>query len=417
MHIGLISILSLVAVVSAWLPSDTDLFGPEPQTNATFSNLSAGKGRVVKKWLPSSGKIRGVNLGSLFVVEPWMASTEWATMGCGSSKSEFDCVMKLGQDAANAAFKAHWARWITETDFDDMASYGLNTVRIPLGYWIDESLVYDSEHFPQGGLAYLDKVVGWAAARNIYVILDLHAAPGAQVAQQPFTGQYAPTTGFYQDYQYDRAYKFLQFITNRIHSNTAYRTVGMLEVLNEPVNGQSSLVNTYYPTAFSKIRETESGLGITDNAKKLHVQFMNKLWGSGDPKSGLKDLSNTAFDNHRYLKWDTSVKVSQAGYIAASCADQVASDGDKPLIVGEWSISPADAVEQSSAFEVKSGSNSGFYTKWWAAQVIAYEKQQGWVFWSWKAQLNGDYRWSYKDAVEKGIIPKDPGQAYNQGVC
>ncbi|KAF2807744.1 glycoside hydrolase [Mytilinidion resinicola] len=298
-----------------------------------------------------------------------------------------------------------------------MVKYGLNTVRIPLGYWIDESLVYsDSEHFPQGGLAYLDKVVGWAAAKGIYVILDLHAAPGAQVAQQPFTGQYASTPGFYQDYQYDRAYQFLQFITNRVHTNSAYSTVGMLEVLNEPISGQSSLINTYYPTALSKIREIESGLGITDNNKKLHVQFMNKLWGSGDPKSGLKDLTNTAFDNHRYLKWDTSVQVSQAGYIAASCADKVASDGDTPLIVGEWSISPADSVEESSAFEVSSGANSNFYTKWWAAQVIAYEKQQGWVFWAWKSQL-GDYRWSYKDAVENGIIPKDPGQAYNQGVC
>jgi aryl-phospho-beta-D-glucosidase BglC (GH1 family) len=189
MRLPLVPLLGLVAIANAWLPSDNNLFREESQ-NATFSNLATGKGRVVKKWLPSSGKIRGVNLGSMFVIEPWMASTEWATMGCSGLKSEFDCVSKLGQDVANTRFKEHWARWITETDIQTMKDYGLNTIRVPVGYWIDESLVYsDSEHFPQGGLAYLDKVVGWAADRDIYVIMDLHGAPGAQVARQPFTGQ------------------------------------------------------------------------------------------------------------------------------------------------------------------------------------------------------------------------------------
>ena len=47
---------------------------------------------------------------------------------------------------------------------------------------------------------------------------------------------------------------------------------------------------------------------------------------------------------------------------------------------------------------------------------MAYEKQEGWIFWAWKAEL-GDYRWSYSEAVEAGIIPKNPSQAYNEGAC
>lgn len=143
---------------------------------ALFSTLAS----VSQAWLPNADKgvIRGVNLGGLFIIEPWMMSSQWSAMGCGAYKSEFDCVMNLGQEAANDKFKGHWDTWITETDFIEMVEYGINTVRIPLGYWLMESIVYkDSEHFPQGGLAYLEKVVGWAAKHSIYVILDLHGAP------------------------------------------------------------------------------------------------------------------------------------------------------------------------------------------------------------------------------------------------
>lgn len=68
--------------------------------------------------------------------------------------------------------------------------YGLNTIRIPVGYWIKEDIVYsDSEHFPQGGLSYLEQVCGWASDAGFYIIIDLHGAPGAQVPKNADTGQ------------------------------------------------------------------------------------------------------------------------------------------------------------------------------------------------------------------------------------
>jgi aryl-phospho-beta-D-glucosidase BglC (GH1 family) len=111
-------------------------------------------------------------------------------MGCGAYNSEFDCVSALGQDAANAAFQKHWASWITQDDITQIASLGINTIRIPVGYWMKEDLVYsDSEHFPQGGYDALVQVAGWASDAGLYIIIDHHGAPGAQVAQNAFTGQ------------------------------------------------------------------------------------------------------------------------------------------------------------------------------------------------------------------------------------
>lgn len=100
-------------------------------------------------WLPDH-KLRGVNLGSMFVYEPWLDEGEWSNMGCDGQPSEFDCVSSLGQDAADSAFKSHWENWLTEDDLDEMKRAGLNTLRIPLGYWLYEDIVYsDSEHFPK----------------------------------------------------------------------------------------------------------------------------------------------------------------------------------------------------------------------------------------------------------------------------
>lgn len=137
-----ISSLALAGSAAAWLPKE----------------VAQNQQRVHARDLPSTGKtvraldgtnnfeargttaqlksgIRGVNLGSLFVFEPWIAENEWSKIGCGGTASEFDCGKKLGQDGVNKAFQQHWSQFYTQTDFDTMKSYGLNTVRIPVGYW------------------------------------------------------------------------------------------------------------------------------------------------------------------------------------------------------------------------------------------------------------------------------------------
>ena len=183
---SLFAFLAFAPLISAWLP------GIDKQILAA-NGIDLFNQTSPKRSLPS-GKIRGVNLGSLFVFEPWMASSEWNRIGCGSYASEFDCVSGLGQTAANTAFQDHWTNWITQTDIQNIASLGLNTIRVPVGYWMREDIVYsDSEHFPQGGFDALARLCGWAKAAGLYVIIDMHGAPGAQVAGNPDTGQVSPS--------------------------------------------------------------------------------------------------------------------------------------------------------------------------------------------------------------------------------
>lgn len=385
MRHGFLSISACFVLVEAWLPSDRNLF-----------NLSASN---------AGGKIRGVNLGSTFVIEPWMALNSWSTMGCGDSLAEFDCVAKLGQQKANAAWETHWSQWITEADITAMANYGLNSIRIPLGYWMDESLVTSNETFPQGGFKHLEQICAWASDQGLYIMLDMHGAPGSQRKEKPSPGQWSATDGFYVTYNYNRGYQFLQWITNITHTNTAFRNVGMLEVVNEPIAGFPNLVTEFYTTAYVKIRSIESSLVIAPK-DQLHVQFMDKSWSAGDPKQAVGNQTSVVYDGHVYVRWSPEIIPTHASYIASSSSRNVSADGTTPKVIGEWSLSPLIAAENSTDFEVASGKNSEFYTQWFNAQVQSFEKTLGWVFWSWKTEMVGDFRWDYQRGVEAGIIPK-----------
>ena len=96
-----------------------------------------------------------------------------------------------------------------------------------------------------------------------------------QVAKK--THQLAPSPGFYVDDQYERAYKFLEWMTNIIHTNNNYRNVGMLEIVNEPEQSQNSDTDSmrrqYYPTAWQRIRAAEDALEIAGQ-DRLHIQMM-----------------------------------------------------------------------------------------------------------------------------------------------
>jgi aryl-phospho-beta-D-glucosidase BglC (GH1 family) len=191
----------------------------------------------------------------------------------------------------------------------------------------------------------------------------------------------------------------------------------MLEVLNEPEQNHDSLVSTYYPQAYSTVRGVESDLKVP-KPKALTIQMMDSTWGAGNPRQNMpQDAHDLAFDNHRYLTY-SNVPATKNDYLGASCSDTFpSSDNNKPLIIGEWSLAIKQEKEWSDEFSPIKEENHEWYTRWWAAQVRAYEKEKGWVFWSWKTELGGDWRWSYQAAVEAGIIPKDFGKVEELAKC
>lgn len=359
--------------------------------------------------------------------------TEWLNMGCGVSTdnyaaSEFDCMLTYysgsKRDAGNARFEQHWREWINPDTVQSVHDVGLNTIRIPIGYWSFTDIVDKaSEPFADGSLMlpYLDAVVQKAKDLGIYVIIDLHGAPGGQ-QQDAFTGQNPNPAGFYNDYNYGRAEKWLTWMTNRIHTNSAYSTVGMIEVLNEPVSAHDGsrypapgevpgLVQTYYPGALKAVRDAEAALNV-GTSQKLHVQFMSSKWDSGNPRdtSAVANDALAAFDDHNYIGFAVSNNADQYSLMHSACSDSRLVSGQDYTLTGEWSMT--SSVDPGDA---------DFFKKFFTAQQQLYEKpgMAGWVYWTWKTDLS-DPRWTYSDATWRNYIPTNAAaleQNVYQDVC
>lgn len=353
-------------------------------------------------------------------------------MGCGGSASEFDCMADhySGDNRANGndAFEQHWKTWINADTVQSVYDVGLNTIRIPIGYWSYVDIVDQaSEPFADGDrmLPYLDAVVQKATDLGMYVIMDLHGAPGGQ-QQDVFTGQNPNPAGFFNDYNFGRAEKWLTWMTNRIHNTPGYASVGMIEVLNEPVSKHDDggarypapgedpgLIQSYYPAALKAVRDAEAALQVSDD-KKLHVQFMSSKWDSGDPRSN-SDVANdatTAFDDHNYIGFalPDADRADQSKLMGSACHDDRVVAGQDFAITGEWSMTS----------NVDSG-DGDFFKKFFTAQQQLYEKpgMNGWVYWTWKTELN-DPRWTYSDATSLNYVPTDAAGLENnvyQDVC
>jgi glucan endo-1,6-beta-glucosidase len=113
------SLLALGA--QAWLPGEHRQILSKDGIDLFNRSSSHGAGLLKKRYLPGNygndkSAIRGVNLGSLFIVENWLSADVFESFGCNSA-SEFDCVSSIGQAKANNDFQNHWDTWITQDDF------------------------------------------------------------------------------------------------------------------------------------------------------------------------------------------------------------------------------------------------------------------------------------------------------------
>jgi glucan 1,3-beta-glucosidase len=110
-----------------------------------------------------------VNTGGWFVLEPWITPSLFEG---NAAKDEWTLTQQLGKDAAKSKLQQHWDSWITQADFNKMASAGLNHVRIPIGYW--SVIPRNGDPYVQGAYEKLGQALDWASGAGLKVMIDLH---------------------------------------------------------------------------------------------------------------------------------------------------------------------------------------------------------------------------------------------------
>ena len=129
--------------------------------------------------LDPSGKpvlLRGINLGNWLVPEGYMFKFQKAT----SPRLVNEVIAELvGPDQAARFWEGFRDSYITVEDIRFIKKSGLNSIRVPFNYRL-----FTPEEFPglwKGpGFEMLDRVIGWCREEGLWVVLDMHCAPGGQ---------------------------------------------------------------------------------------------------------------------------------------------------------------------------------------------------------------------------------------------
>jgi endoglucanase len=151
-----------------------------PAQAAGNAMLHAANGTVVDgKGAPV--RLRCVNLSPWLDPEPYLIGK--ALRGLTRSPSELK--QKLVELVGPADAQVFWRQWedafVTRADFARLKERGFDCVRLPINY---KNVVAASPNgtvaLDDAGITPVDHAVAWGAEYGIYVILDLHAAPGGQ---------------------------------------------------------------------------------------------------------------------------------------------------------------------------------------------------------------------------------------------
>ena len=153
---------------------------------AALFSFSQGLKRSGQKIVDQNGnevQLRGMGLGGWMLQEPYMMEMS----GFASAQWEIKSKIKdlIGAPATDAFYDSWLANHMIKGDVDSLASWGFNSVRLPMHYNlytlpIEEEPVPGNQTWLAKGFALTDSLIKWCSAKHIYVFLDLHAAPGGE---------------------------------------------------------------------------------------------------------------------------------------------------------------------------------------------------------------------------------------------
>ena len=121
--------------------------------------------------------IKGTNLGNWLNPEGYMFGFS-KTNSAGMIDQMFREL--VGPDFTDEFWKLFKDNYITREDIEFIASTGSNTIRVPFHYKLFTDEDYMGLKSQQDGFKRLDDVIGWCREFGLYVILDMHDAPGGQ---------------------------------------------------------------------------------------------------------------------------------------------------------------------------------------------------------------------------------------------
>lgn len=389
--------------------------------------------------------VKGVNLGNWLVLEKWMSPSLFAGT---TAEDEYYLPTQLSRDAYESRIKVHRSEYITERDFATIRRIGLDTVRIPVPYFI----FGDRSPFI-GCIEELDKAFSWAEKYDIKVLIDLHTVPMSQngfdnggISGVCRWSQLPQEVDFVLDVLEKLARRYGSrkglFGITPVNEPITERMWNMMNVQErypavDPELAKGSAPNTmeflhsFYDRAYDRIRPN-----IKDDAYVVfHDAFELKAWKPfvTDPK-----YHGIMLDTHQYLMVAEAMGCRQTlngyiEYIQENYAKDIAEvQKYVPVICGEWCLFNSYAVGMDTKggqtvlngmdYDKQRQKNSltadvvkHLYAQLANAQLAAWQEGSGYFYWNYKLLLDtvnepqwkGWDCWDLGKSVDLGWFPEE----------
>ncbi len=330
------------ARIQQWAEADGDnqLFTLEKLNLPAFVHTEGT--RIVDK----DGKdlpMKGMNLGNWLIWEGYLMMGDFSyrthSQFLDSLKKAFGCEDKARE------FERQWRlNYVDERAIKDLHDLGYNSVRVPFHH----NMFWKNGRLTDEGFEYFDRVIGFGKKYGIYVLLDMHAAPGYQNpgdhsdnvdsnASQP-----RDSVRFWDGDNVDIAARIWKHIADRYKNEPA---VWGYDLFNEPVpqDGREYELLPSLIKIRNAIREVDQN----------HIIVAEASWWASDlSKINWLDPQTQAH-THVTSRWDDNLVYQIHHYGAARDAfgrESLTNCMGIPLILGEFGENDNDNLKQTNAW-------------------------------------------------------------------
>ncbi len=320
--------------------------------------------------------LRGVGLGNWLLPEGYM----WKFGPNGDRPRTIEKLVSdlIGEEEAAVFWKEFRRNYITGNDIRRMAELGYNSVRPALNarLFLTEG---DSAVFVEDSFVLLDSLVNWCGRYGLYVILDMHGAPGGQTGENIDDSPANEPELFTSAKNQDRLERLWVRLAKRYADNPV---VLGYDLLNEPLPAYDSsaakyghLVEPLYKRLTAAIRQVD----------KNHIIILEGVDWSND-----WSIFGVPFDDKL---------IYQFHYYCWSRPDHL-NDISKFLTLREKLNAPVWVGETGEKGN----------TIYWATSDYFETNNIGWSFWPWKKMDTQNTPYSINRPVNWDVI-----EAYSQG--
>ncbi|KAJ1957463.1 hypothetical protein EC988_000821 [Linderina pennispora] len=391
------------------------------------------------------GAIRGVNIGGVFLIEAFIKPSLFDQFSHMSDAEmpvdEYTFSKELGKEEAKRQLEEHWDTFVTRDHLEKLVGFGINWIRIPVGYWAFN--LTREEPYVDGQLPYIERMLGWSRDLGLKVQLDLHGVPGSQNGFDN-SGRRGNTTWLDQRINIDRAMDVLTKLADL--ANKWPDVVYAIEAINEPSKYSTPLekVRSFYEEAYTTVRNIAPDLMFMthDTFADTHEWnvLVNTTWENHVMDSHLYQMFNewvVTFNEstHINLVYDTAKNIT------------IFDNTTRRVVVGEFSVATHDCTKYinglgrgtrwegtlpdmtkpncpttnctctgnyGSDYTQFTDEYKAFLKNYMDAQLDVYDGQLlGWFYWNFRTE--GAPEWDYLLGVEQGWIPKFPRTAFPKG--